>query len=280
MGGRGWSTGVGVRGAHPPSFHVSVVPAAGAGSSSGASRVRWHSVHGNCCGFFAHPFPPGAPAGAGTALSSVESLSSILRLMSLLSPSRATAGNRASKTTLIEGSLLHLSKLPFHVKPSPGVLDSCVWLDTALATPDPCTTVFSEAVYYPLMTAYTPHWIASSPRHPSSTATASHIFGTAASPPLMKFPWNCEPEMDAKVRVERSSAFNGELKTAGDKLALQELAQYVAMGMVHSLFPPCPMRPLATCFTPPLPSGTASSRCRTWATFSRWSGWVCCTLPL
>ena len=63
--------------------------------------------------------------------------------------------------------------------------------------------------------------------------------------------------MDAKVRFEHSSAFNGEVKTVGDKLALQELAQYVAIGMVHSLFPPLSNETTRNLFyaTPPVGYG-------------------------
>ena len=161
------------------------------------------------------PFPLGA------ALSSVESLIASLGVLTLLSPSKFEPDDHTSTSTLIGGSLLHLSKHPLHVKPLPGVLDSLSWVDAALTSAEPCISAFSEATYTPHMSAFKPAWIDS-----ATTRRGMELR-------------NREPALASTVSTsKRSTVFSCEVSTAGNKLVLQELAQYAAMGMVHSLFPP------------------------------------------
>ena len=103
------------------------------------------------------PFPLDVLVGTGTALCTFEFLFTSFRCLSLLSPSKHASAGRSKNTTLIGGSLLHLSKRPLHVKSLAAVLESLSWVDVAFASTHahPCIAAFSEATSYTNMTMFT-----------------------------------------------------------------------------------------------------------------------------
>jgi hypothetical protein len=102
--------------------------------------------------------------------------------------------------------------------------------------------LMDEKTHYPLTTAFKPIWVEADVRQPTAKINATALFGgkfTPRGPYTLLLPWDAEPELFAKAKAGKAP-FNGELKTAGDKRALDGAVDYVLLGMAHSLFGDAP----------------------------------------
>lgn len=98
--------------------------------------------------------------------------------------------------------------------------------------------IMVDDAMYPLATAYKPQWALEAERPRGSEHTAIDVFGcklTPGGPFELTLPWGCRPELFARTAAGEV-AFNGELKSAGDRRTFDGVAAYLLLGMAQSLF--------------------------------------------
>ena len=105
--------------------------------------------------------------------------------------------------------------------------------------------LFGETAFYSTATTHCPAWVDATHRGALAKQNAEALFDMRVSGRRVQLPWTCEPELFTKARSGHPG-FNAEIKTAGDKLVLEEIAVYLLLDMTHSLFPPAAASALCT----------------------------------
>jgi hypothetical protein len=111
------------------------------------------------------------------------------------------------------------------------------WTSMADATKaDYAQSLFSESTFYRALTRFLPDWVELvNERVVGAKMNAEALFGTELTSRRVALPWSCEPELFVRARAGHPG-FNAEIKTAGDRRALEEVAMYVALDLANSLF--------------------------------------------
>jgi len=162
------------------------------------------------------------------------SLLSFPAVSSLVSPSTAAS-------SFLDDDFVALTAAPVSVPAGvdPAVAPAFAALLEA-AGGDP-REMMAEKTLYHLASTCLPRF-AENIGNPRGEISASALFGTAS---LRTRSWRfaeCKPELHVRARIGGSEpafrpAFNGAVKTAGDKRALEQAAYYTAMDMVRVFFP-------------------------------------------
>jgi len=180
---------------------------------------------------------PAAAAGADAGEIGTETFDDLVAKLAAVALASPGASPKRGLAALFADGLASFSGGPPFVAVARVGADGLAWTSMAPATAaDYEHGLFTESTFYRALTLHCPPWVELlAERTSRAKMNAVAIFGAEPPSRRVALPWNCEPGIFVRARAGHPG-FNAEVKTAGDRRALEEVTMYVAMDMASSLF--------------------------------------------